>query len=191
MPKRKCKYCKNFISDFIKLPGGVFCNVDHAIKFTQEAAEKKRQAIKKKQIKEFNKETRRLKNEIKSRAQWLKEAQKNFNKFIRERDKAYPCISCGKYHTGQYHGGHYKSVGGNPSVLRFNEDNCHKQCSICNNHLSGNIGDYRVNLIKKIGLDAVEKLEGPQELKKYTIEEIKEIKEIYRDKYKALIKKEG
>ena len=191
MPKRKCKYCKNFISDFIKVPAGVFCDMDHAIKFAQEAAEKKRQAIKKKQIKEFNKETRRLKNEIKSRAQWLKEAQKNFNKFIRERDKADPCISCGKHHVGQYHAGHYKSVGGNPESLRFNEDNCHKQCSICNNHLSGNIGNYRVNLIKKIGLDAVEKLEGPQKLKKYTIEDIKEIKEIYRDKYKALIKKEG
>ena len=38
--------------------------------------------------------------------------------------------------------------GAMPS-LRFNTHNVHKQCSACNNHLSGNMIEYRINLIAK------------------------------------------
>jgi hypothetical protein len=144
-----------------------------------------REAEKAKAKKSFNKETRRLKNEIKSRSQWLKECQQVFNSFIRIRDDALPCISCGRHHSGQYHAGHYKSVGANPE-LRFVELNCHKQCAPCNNHLSGNISNYRPNLINKIGMEALDKLEGPNPEKKYTIDELKELKKLYQNKVKEL-----
>ena len=110
-------------------------------------------------------------------------AQAVFNRFIRLRDRDFPCISCGRFHTGQYHAGHYRTVGANPE-LRFNESNCHKQCSPCNNHLSGNIVNYRVGLIDRIGLAQVEELEGPHTAKKYTLDELKEL----QAKYKNLIK---
>jgi len=56
----------------------------------------------------------------------------------------------------------------------------------CNTHLHGNLIHYRVNLIQKIGLAEVERLEGPQEPKKYSIDELKEIISTYRAKTKEL-----
>ena len=121
-----------------------------------------------------------------TRAEWLKLAQVAFNAFIRERDKHLPCISCGRYHTGQYHAGHYLSTGACPE-LRFDENNCHKQCAPCNDHLSGNIVKYRPALIDKIGLQAVEELEGPHEPQKWTIDQLQEIIKEYRQKLKELV----
>ena len=45
---------------------------------------------------------------------------------------------------------------------------------------------YRVNLIKKIGLEWVEWLEGPHDPIKYTIDDLKNIKLTYRAKLKEL-----
>jgi hypothetical protein len=116
---------------------------------------------------------------LKSRADWLREAQAEVNSFIRARDADLPCISCGRYHQGQQHAGHYLSVGARPE-LRFEESNIHLQCQPCNVHLSGNLILYRKALIEKIGIDQVEWLEGHHEPKKYTIDELKEIKAHYR-----------
>jgi len=104
----------------------------------------------------------------------MKRCQTEFNKYIRNRDSKDPCISCNRHHKGQYHAGHYKTVGGHPA-LRFEEDNCHKQCSVCNNYKSGNLSEYRSNLLKKIGLDRVEWLEGPHDPVKYSIEDLQKM----------------
>ena len=101
------------------------------------------------------------------------------------RDEKEACISCGRHHTGQYHAGHYRTVGAAPE-LRFNELNVHKQCSVCNNHLSGNLIEYRRGLVAKIGIEKVEWLEGKHEAKKYTIDEIIEIKKHYQQKIKDM-----
>jgi Bacteriophage Lambda NinG protein len=45
---------------------------------------------------------------------------------------------------------------------------------------------YRAELIRRIGLHEVERLEGPHETRKWTIEELKAIKAEYRAKAKAL-----
>jgi hypothetical protein len=136
-------------------------------------------------VKTERKETREAKVRLKSKSEWLKEAQTVFNQFIRLRDKDLPCISCQRFHTGQYHSGHYRSCGAHPE-LRFDEINVHKQCSACNNYLSGNIVEYRINLISKIGIDAVNYLESKHEPKHYTIEDIKTLKAIYKEKVKTL-----
>lgn len=112
-----------------------------------------------------------------------KAAQTAFNAFVRKRDEALPCISCGREHKGQYHAGHFKTTGASPE-LRFDEDNCHKQCAPCNNHLSGNIENYLPNLIKKIGAERYRKLIGPQKKLKLTAYDFKDI-EI---KYKGMLK---
>lgn len=129
-----------------------------------------------KQKKARKRETRAAKQKLKSRGDWMKEAQIAFNRFIRARDVDLPCISCGRHHQGQYHAGHYRSVGANPE-LRFVLFNNNKQCSACNTHLSGNLINYRINLLDRVGADVIEWLEGPHEPKKYTIEELKEIKQ--------------
>lgn len=119
------------------------------------------------------------------RSALAKKAQIAFNSFIRERDKDLPCISCDRHHQGQYHAGHYRSVGA-AKQLRFTEINCHKQCAPCNNHKSGNITEYRINLIKKIGVNNTESLENNNEVKRYSIEEYKEIEALYKLKLKEL-----
>jgi hypothetical protein len=147
----------------------------------------KKQSAKKeaKDAKIKRQEYREAKVKAKSRGQWLKECQSVFNTWIRKRDDKLPCISCGRYHTGQYHAGHYRTTKAAPE-LRFHPENCWKQCSSCNTHLSGNITEYRINLVKKIGADRVEWLEGPHEPKKYTIEEIKGIMKEYKEKLKCI-----
>ena len=136
-------------------------------------------------VKTERKETREAKVRLKSKSEWLKEAQTVFNQYIRLRDKDLPCISCQRFHTGQYHAGHYLTTGAHPE-LRFDEINVHKQCSACNNYLSGNIVEYRINLISKIGIDAVTYLESKHQPKHYTIEDIKTLKAIYKEKVKTL-----
>ena len=119
------------------------------------------------------------------RSYMLKKAQAAFNAYIRERDKDLPCISCGRHHDGQYHAGHYIPTG-RSSMLRFNEDNCHKQCSVCNNYKSGNLVNYRIGLIAKIGLPAVEALENAPTAARWTCEELDLVLADYQKRLKAL-----
>jgi hypothetical protein len=134
------------------------------------------------------KEHRAAKERIKSRADHLKEAQTAFNRYIRARDADLPCISCGRFHVGQYHAGHYRTTAAAPE-LRFDERNVHKQCAPCNNHKHGNIVEYRIGLGARIGMECVDWLEGKHEPKKYTIEELKQIKSKYSRMARELEKK--
>lgn len=129
--------------------------------------------------------TREQKAKLKTRRDWVREAQAAFNRFIRTRDMGQPCISCGRHHQGQMHAGHYLSTGARPE-LRFNELNVHAQCAPCNNHLSGNIVLYRKGLIQKIGVQLVEWLEGPHEATHYSVDDLKAIKAEYTRKAKEL-----
>jgi hypothetical protein len=138
-----------------------------------------------KRQKEQKDKDRKAKVAARPKSWYTKEAQKWFNKFIRLRDDKEPCISCQRHHTGQYHAGHYRTVGSAPE-LRYDEDNCHKQCSPCNNHLSGNIVNYRPNLINKIGQERVDWLEGPHKPAKLSIDDLKLIIEKYKAKCKEL-----
>ena len=115
----------------------------------------------------------------------IKKLQAEFNKFIRLRDIEKPCISCQRHHSGQVQAGHYRTTGACPE-LRFVEDNCHAQCAPCNNHLSGNLTNYRPNLLVKIGVERLTWLEGPHEPAKYTIPELQEMIKEYRAKIREM-----
>ena len=125
------------------------------------------------------------KEKLKCRADHLKDTQTAFNAWVRERDAELPCISCGRHHAGQYHSGHYRTVGASPE-LRFEPLNAWKQCAPCNNHLSGNLINYRISLLQRIGEEKVTWLEGPHEAKKYTVEELKAMTADYRAKTREL-----
>ncbi len=125
------------------------------------------------------------KEKLKSRADHLKDTQQAFNAWVRARDADLPCISCGRHHDGQYHAGHYRTVGANPE-LRYEPLNAWKQCAPCNNHLSGNLINYRISLLQRIGEEKVTWLEGPHDAKKYTVEELKAMTADYRAKTKEL-----
>lgn len=133
------------------------------------------------------KELRAAKERVKPKGKYMREAQSSINEWVRLRDAALPCVSCGRHHEGQYHAGHYRTVGSNPA-LRFEPLNIHKQCAPCNNHKSGDIVNYRIELVKRIGAELVEWLEGPHEPKRYTIEDLKAITAEYRAKTRELRK---
>lgn len=181
---KKCKQCK--IKFIPSKPLQHVCGFDCAVAYTLALKEKNNRL----QAQEMRREHKAAKQKIKTRAEWLKEAQTVFNRYIRMRDAKDPCISCGRHHEGQYHAGHYRTVGASPE-LRFNELNCHKQCSACNNHLSGNIVNYRIRLLAKIGHKNLEFLEGTNEPLKLSIDDIKAIKAHYTARCKALIKLKG
>lgn len=147
------------------------CAAAHAenLRIKREASEAKRvrQQTKEKLVK------------LKPLSEWLREVQRHCNLYVRLRDFNEPCISCGRYHQGQYHAGHYRTTKAAPH-LRFNLDNIHKQCQPCNAHLSGNIVEYRTKLIAKIGILRVEAIENNNEIHRYTIEEAKELLSMFR-----------
>jgi hypothetical protein len=172
--EKKCRQCKEKFTPSRPLQS--VCGFECAVK-------KSKADTVKREKKKHTEAKRRLKDN--DRSFQLKKTQQIFNKYVRLRDSCDPCISCNRHHAGQYHAGHYRTVGANPE-LRFDERNCHKQCSACNNHLSGNLVNYRINLIHRIGSEQVDELEGPHEPKRYTIEDLKEIQETYKHKIKEL-----
>lgn len=111
----------------------------------------------------------------------IKMATKHFNAYIRKRDENQPCISCGRYTTLQ--AGHYLSAGKHPRV-RFNEKNVHGQCLPCNYYNSGAPLQYRANLIRKIGEEAVLALEDMARIPnfKWNRYELIDIIETYKNK---------
>ena len=127
----------------------------------------------------------RMKENLKTTSDWLKEAQAVFNKYIRERDKGLNCISCNKPPLKK-NCGHYYSQGGHSNV-RFDEDNCHLQCEHCNTYLSGNLLNYQIGIEKRIGAEKLIELQGRAHLeKKWSVEELKELIKKYKEKYKQL-----
>ncbi len=136
-------------------------------------------------------EYRRRQEAAKPRSQWLKEAQAAFNAWVRARDADKPCICCGRVGLGWSRGGewdcgHYRSTGSAPH-LRFHPNNAHRQLKYCNRYGAGKAVDYRIGLIERIGLPAVEALESDQEPRKYSIQDLKAIRDEYRAKLKILL----
>lgn len=128
---------------------------------------------------------------LKSRGDWQREAQTAVNAFVRQRDAHLPCVSCGRHHQGQFHAGHYRSVGSAPH-LRFDvERNIFKQCQPCNTHLHGNLVLYRQALIQRIGLQAVEALEADQTPRNYTVDDLRAIKSDYTARARQLKKEQS
>jgi hypothetical protein len=141
-----------------------------------------------KKEKDWNKEKKIIKGKMMSLSDHLKDLQENyFNPYIRERDKGNPCISCKTTQSNRWDAGHWWPAG-NYSYLRFNEDNVHLQCSFnCNRSKHGNVNEYRINLIEKIGIERVLKLETDRHKKlELTIPDIIQLKEDYKLKIKQL-----
>jgi hypothetical protein len=158
-----------------------WCSPDCAVVLARQAQEKQRKSIAQRERREI----KVRKEKLKSRADHLKDTQQAFNAWVRERDAELPCVSCGRHHEGQWHAGHYRTVSAHPAI-RFEPLNVWKQCAPCNTHKSGDLLNYRLELIRRIGEEKVAWLEGPHEPKKYTIDELKALTALYRAKTRAL-----
>ncbi|QDP51085.1 MAG: putative protein ninG [Prokaryotic dsDNA virus sp.] len=174
----RCKNCKEKFEP--KQFNRKFCYKDECIDAYFEH-------LKKEASKKWNREKKKRKEKLQTTQELMKVAQTIFNKYIRLRDKGNPCISCGNPVPKKINAGHY-IASGKSKFLTFNEDNVHLQCEYCNTYLHGNLLDYRINLIKKIGIDRVQYLEeNRHKTKKYTREELKKVQKKYKKLYKNLL----
>ena len=136
-------------------------------------------------------ETRVGRERLKTHPQLTKEAQREFNKWIRLRDKDMPCITCGRHDWeipdtwvgGKWDAGHFKTIGGFPE-LRFQPSNCHKQCKSCNSagpHKAEEVRvAYQENILTRISQAQLDWIEGPHNPNKHTHDELREIKRHYQ-----------
>ena len=134
-------------------------------------------------VKNWKKTKKKMQEDLETIQDLVKATQIVFNKYIRLRDKHELCISC-KQIPKKSNAGHYYNANNHWNV-RFNEDNVHLQCEHCNTFLSGNLINYRENLLKKIGEGKFQLLEAQaNKTRKFTKEELKEIIETYKKKIK-------
>lgn len=179
--KKKCKQCREWFQPTrpIQPCCGFKCEIAYATEHAKKKADD-RELQERKRIKKEASEARKAKREYidNDRSHQTKLTQKTFNAWVLVRDDGKPCSSCGRSTGCKMNAGHFLSVGSTPE-LRFHPLNVHVQCEHCNSFKSGNIGEYRPMLIDKIGLDKVEWLEGPHEPKKYTCEQLREIRAYY------------
>jgi len=121
--------------------------------------------------------------------QLTKLAQAAFNRYIRHRDAGLPCVSCGAMPEPKRGGtmdcGHYRSVGACPQ-LRFCDFNAAAQCVRCNRDLSGNTVAYRLGLLERIGASRLAWLEGPHPVRKFTRDELRELRTHFDELTKSL-----
>ncbi|BET97775.1 recombination protein NinG [Xenorhabdus taiwanensis] len=177
--RRKCKICREW---FYPQYGNIeWCSPEHGTELGLRRR-KKDNEIKQKLARDKLK-ARKL--AVKPRSYWIQQAQRAVNAYIRERDRDLPCVSCGTYTSAQWDAGHYRTTAAAPQ-LRFDERNIHRQCIVCNQHKSGNLVPYRVELIRRIGLAAVERIESNHDRHQWTIEECKAIRDEYRERLKEL-----
>jgi len=175
--RRKCKNCKTWYRT--DRNGQVVCDdIDCAILYGKKQNEKQQRQAKV----QFN-------GNDKSKV--TAKLQQTFNTYIRIRDAKDKCISCDYEWSGEggrvKHASHFISVQ-KSKVLRFDENNVHKSCQQCNDFLRGNLIEYRIRLIKKIGIEEVERLEDYRMLPpaKYSIDYLKENIKKYKHKINKL-----
>lgn len=119
-----------------------------------------------------------------------------FSKYIRMRDCLRTtgcasfglCITCGKrYHFKLLQAGHF--IPGRHNVNLFSEEGTHAQCYNCNINLRGNTLEYRRQIIRLYGEGYdIQLEEKAMETKQFTIPELEELKETFKQKVKELEK---
>lgn len=131
-------------------------------------------------------ELKAMRDRAKTLSDWKRELRVVFHRFVRLRDRDRGCISCGNKLVGKYDAGHFYSRGAFPN-LAFDIFNVHAQCVRCNQHLSGNLIEYAINLPKRIGEDEFIKLrDRKNEVVKLTIPQIRELIKEYKFKIKSI-----
>lgn len=189
IPKpRKCKACGDSFRPFRSIQ--TWCSPECGVKLAAKLVAKKEA----KAAAEDKRKTRAQLEALKTIPQLKKEAQREFNRFIRARDRraGVACICCGQPLEwdrvgGRVDAGHWRSTGA-ADHLRFDERNCHAQRSDCNRYGAGRAVEYRAGLIERLGIGVVEALEANNEVVRWTREGLREIRDTYRHKANELAK---
>jgi hypothetical protein len=180
---KECRKCRDLFTPWNTLQ--VACTPQCAQKLAREKREAKLKSDTDKAKKAQRASDRLWREANKGLPKLKKEAQQAFNKYVRARDKGKPCISCNRLIptnpalTGHsIDCGHYRSVGA-AGHLRYNLWNAHAQCVSCNRDLSGNVVDYRICLIRRIGQDKVDQIECDNSIRKFDADYLRRIKIIF------------
>lgn len=125
---------------------------------------------------------------------WLQKLQADINHLVRVIDNEHDCISQKTaWEDNMMDAGHFYSRGGSP-VIRFHLLNIWAQSKYANNHLGGDYGNFRMNLVDLYGEDKVaiiDELKVSEVSRKWVIPELKDARDITRTavrdlkKYKA------
>ena len=180
---RQCTVCK---AQEVFRPGARVCSLECAAEWSNRLRARERS----KALEQQRSVDRVRREKLKPYHAWLREAQSAFNAYRREvcRIAGYRCICCGHaldWSGNKVDAGHYRSRGSAPH-LRFVENNVWAQRKQCNRWGAGRAVDYRIGLIARIGVQAVEALEADQAPRTWSIDELKAIKLTYKNKLKAL-----
>ena len=127
-------------------------------------------------------------------AKWFRnkidEARRNY---VKQRDKDWRekghCISCGVYREiNELQIGHYYSrIHDYTTALGLREENVQLQCVPCNNYKRGNLQSYANGLVRKYGVQILERLEQAKKTpKKYKVAELQALLESYKEKLSKL-----
>lgn len=160
------------------VPLGAFCNDDCATAYAIAKRDSRKAKERREKVRRFR---------ASERPRQIALTQTAFNQMIRLLDRDRGCISCDKPASwgGQWHAGHFLTTAAAPH-LRFDARNCHKQCSECNNHHSGNLMGYRIVMLGRYGSWMGEFLSGSHENKKLTCEELIAMRKLYRAEIRRL-----
>lgn len=178
-----------------------WCSPDCGVVIARAKQDKERKAI----ARVERREIKVRKEALKGHGWYVAEATKAVQGYRRvyELSIGSGCISCGKSQAqvqaeqgwktgGAWDGGHFLSKGARPE-LRLVEQNIWLQCKGCNGGSAkyarkgeSVANSFRIGLIERIGLEAVEALEADHEPRKYSIPELKAIAAEYRAKLREL-----
>lgn len=199
--KLKCKHCKQYKPRevIIRINSGNFCGESCVLAFALKNKHKGRKIIENKAKKEHRE---RLKA-VKPLSHWEDLTQTAFNKmrvleerlWFQQAGLESECISCGKNNM-DWCCGHFKSRGAS-SELRYDRMNTHLQCNYyCNRNLSGNIHGtkttrgYIEGLKQRFGEDEAQEIidycESDKQVKRWTMEELKEMRSEYYERIRLL-----
>lgn len=151
---------------------------------------KKRRAKKPKDV-----ETTTPKKREKRPVDLTKKLDKVFSAYIRLRDVmpngCFRCISCGqikRFEEGDC--GHYRSRI--HMATRWDPDNAHMECRGCNRVSADHLIDYRRNLVGKIGLSRIDRVELLSKTQKHWLDfELKEKIDYFTKEVKRLSAEKG
>ena len=182
---KRCRFCKAM---FVPArPLAIVCgwSCGHAL------IQKRKADLDAKKAKQERKDIRARKEKAKRSKTLRAEAQSAINAYRRTSDilAGYGCICCDKPFEPQRPGGsvdagHYLSRGSHPH-LAFVEMNINAQRKSCNRPGGTAAAAFRLGMIKRYGLPAVEALEADMEPRRYRDDDYRAI----RDEYKAKLKK--
>lgn len=177
--QKKCKVCREYFTprtSFAKV-----CGPECSIEFVaQEKAKKDRQ------------ERQKGLQALKTKRDYIKEAQTAWNSYVRARDAGKPCCSCGATPSQVFGGSmdcsHYRSRGSAPH-LSFHLHNAAAACVKCNRYLGGNVVALRAGLVARLGEEKILAVEADNRIRKFSIEYLKRIKKIFTKKTKRTLKR--